>query len=202
MVPDSTSSSAPVEISGDWQELYLEDSTPDEILTISKYLFTVKGTEVANMPVGTVLGRYSFRDKAGKRNELITLSKPELPAALANRLRERGEVYLLARTYDHRGSWSNMLVIFQQSESCPISYGYQWSGSEVIFVAGLGFSCPWYHLSWDNQYFTGLALNRSYVVDFLVMEDSEPSMIDQVTEFYFPIPEKYLNILLDYIPPR
>jgi len=203
--PASTEETVPpaetteVVISDQWQEIFLPDLTTSEMATPEVYLFTVSGVDVASMPVGSVLGRYKFRTSSGPCDEIITLSKPELPAALADRLRERQEAYLLYRMRSSRGTWSNMLIIFPQAENCGITTGYNWIDSRVHSVVGLGFMCKYWHLMWSDTYFSGLALNYPNTNNFSLAEDTEPSMNDAVTEGYFPIPDSYLNLVLDYI---
>lgn len=195
----SPAGTAGVAIGDQWQEIYLADLSTSEMATPEIYLFTISGTDLANMPVGNVLGRYTFRASTGPLDEIITISKPELPTVLANRLIERQETYLLYRMQSSRGSWSNMLIVFPQAENCSVTTGYNWFESRVHSVLGLGFSCQYWHLMWSDTYFSGLALHYPNTDDFSLAEDTEPSMNDAVTESYFPIPDSYLNLVLNYI---
>ena len=175
------------------QEIHLEDQPVDASSVQERSLFTIQGEELDAMPVGTVLARITF-SPAGK----AVISKPELPERLAKRLKERNEVYFLEQTETGSSLHTNMLIVFKKADSCPVVYGYSFRQGANEFI-GLGYSCRWWHLSWSSTYFSGLALNISDTNNFSLCEDSEPNMYSQVSETYFPIPEKYLEMLLSYL---
>ena len=53
---------------------------------------------------------------------------------------------------------------------------------------------PWWHVDWGQEYFSGLAYKYPGM-EFSFVENSEPSLADQVTETYFPISDRYINLI-------
>ncbi len=173
-----------------WQEIYLP---PDQNGNVT--IWSIDGEEVDKQPEGTIISRYTFRSDNGKEPYRITVSKPEIPQRLVQKLKERNETWALV-TYEETGRDHDriMLYVFPRPTSGALLGLYSWRESRVTGF-GEAMDCKSWFLYWSENYFVGMAYDYPGL-EFDFVRDDQPSMYSLVTETYFPIPDAYVDLVL------
>lgn len=184
-------------MNSDWQEIQVKE---DEKQIITGACLIRSGEQIAAAPAGTILGRYTFRTSQGLYPCRITLSKPEIPARLANALSECQSSWFLYRLENTKSDlYFDVLLIIPNSTYDIMEIVYQWYAEENRGFFDLRAPRPWWDFDWTENSLSGMIIEYPGIPDALIDLNGEPSMKDQITDAYFPVPEKYIDRILEFL---
>ncbi len=190
----------------DWQDIDLPDLAPGTNTMGTIRLLDLSGSNTSNAPAGTVFGRYHFYSH-GSLKKSITVSKPTLPSALADKIAARGESYVFVRETDHDYA-SHTLVVFKNTASWHFDVVYDWYET---YVGTITFSLPtaYWHINISNRSISGMEYpsgamswydaELGYSMSFFAYSSDRDYRNDQ-SETTFTLPDKYIRQILSGIP--
>lgn len=173
---------------GGWQ--YIDCPDLNEPKMTGKHIRIMKllGSKMKNDKVGNIYGRYIFTNNSVEIDRM-TISKPAIPERLAQVVQARGETYVLLIT-----SHIKTLVFFDVNTEWEVLLWYDW------YIGHVGMTTPtlpdshWI-LNISNQSIVGI--DEPVTFSFAIPTDSD--LTDTVTENNYPIPDVYLNQILEFI---
>lgn len=186
-----------------WTEVYLKDMEQGKQDSDEVCLLTFTGAEIDALPVGSVLGRFTFRTSSGKLHARMTYAKPALPARIEEKLKERGETWFLYQKEDFIDGedwrWSD-IIIFPISSDAEILIEYHWYKTHVLespAMVWMKFE-SWWEMGWSKSTFDAYTVNCDGMY-FEIEEEYDSPVEEEVTVSNFPVPEIYQDLVMEQL---
>ncbi len=187
-----SSDASNVMANNEWKNIDLPDVSDTDI-TIP--LFFINGEKLANLPAGTIMGRYSLTQNGEALAKRIVFSKPKIPEEYARFLDERNETYFLFRFTTLEGrivsetvitveTWYSFLMIIPKSIEfqAGIVTTTQYSGIRIALDTSVLGEDYWYMRS-ANTFSVEIDPPYGPYLSYL----NKDALYDEVSEVLFPV---------------